>query len=236
MTAQASRLPVQRDTNLGARLAQLQARVTGRLYLGLFARVTRYGLRRDLAIPLEKKPVAKIPIGVRELKQSDIATLLSNDDVRDNAEECLEIARRRAFIEKGIARCFVAVDKRTDTACYMQWLIAAPDVDPIRHSGNFPSLQPGEALLENAYTPVRYRGLGIMSAAMAEIAERGAYIGARHVLTFVDDRNIASLKGCQRSGFQPHMIHRQTMFAFGTVKQNTFTVLPENDPARQLTF
>ena len=236
MTAQTTRLPAHAFADLNAQLAQLQVRIAGRLHLGLLTRVTRYGLRRDLAVPMEKKPAAKIPIKVRELRETDIAALLLTEDARGNAEECLEIARRRAFVEKGIARCFVAVDKRTDTACYMQWLIAAADVEPIRQSGNFPSLQPGEALLENAYTPVRYRGLGIMSAAMAEIAERAAFIGARYVLTFVDDRNIASLKGCQRSGFHPHLLHRQMMFAFGTVKRNSFAVLAENDPIRRTTF
>jgi hypothetical protein len=236
MTAGTSRLPAHSSSDFYARLTQLQVRLVGRLHLGLVTRVTRYGLRRDLALPMEKKPAAKIPIAVRELRESDLSALLSTDDVRDNAEECLEIARRRAFVEKGIARCFVAVDKRTDTACYMQWLIAAADVEPIRQSGNFPSLQPDEALLENAFTPVRYRGLGIMSAAMSVIAERAAYVGARYVLTFVDDRNIASLKGCQRSGFHPHMMHDQAMFAFGLKKQNSFRVLAENDPVRSLTF
>jgi hypothetical protein len=236
MSVHITRLPEVEFADLSVRLAQIRARIAGRLQLGLVTRVTRYGLRRDLWQPLEKKPQAKIPIAVHELRPSDATSVLSIDDVRDNAEECLEIARRRAFLEKGIGRCFVAIDKRTDTACYVQWLIAAPDVELIRHSGNFPSLEPGEALLENAYTPVRYRGLGIMSAAMAEIAERGVYLGVRHVLTFVDERNVASLKGCQRAGFNPHMMHRQEMFAFGMLKWNSFAVLAEDDPRRQLVF
>jgi RimJ/RimL family protein N-acetyltransferase len=50
--------------------------------------------------------------------------------------------------------------------------------------------------------------LGIMSAAMALIAERATEVGARHVLTFVDQHNIASLKGCQRAGFHPQRLAR----------------------------
>ena len=62
----------------------------------------------------------------------------------------------------------------------------------IRTLSGFPNLEPDEALLENAFTPVAYRGHGIMSAAMALIAERAADIGARNVLTFVGTDNIAS--------------------------------------------
>lgn len=236
MTAEANRLPSHTVSELGAQFAQLQIRLAGRLHLGLYSHVTRYGLRRDLGLPLEKKSGAKIPILVRELEESDLMSLLSLDGLENNPEERLEIARRRAFVEKGIKRCFVAVDRRTNTACYMQWLIDAADIEPIRRSGNFPSLEPGEAILENAYTPVKYRGLGIMSAAMAEIAERAADIGARHVLGFVDDRNIASLKGCQRAGFHPYMLHHQVQRVFGLMKQNSFEILAENDPVRQLKF
>lgn len=235
MKAEAKSLPTHAAPDLGAWLAKQRIRLAGRLQLGLHSEVTRYGLRRDLTLPLEH-PKAKIPISVRELAEADLDSLLSVEDAQGNAEESLEITRRRAFVEKGIERCFVAVDERDGKACYMQWLIDAPDVEPIRHSGNFPSLAPGEALLENAYTPVKYRGLGIMSAAMAMIAERASDIGARYVLTFVDDRNIPSLKGCQRSGFYPHLLHRQVQKAFGLIKRNSFETLAENDPRRNLKF
>ncbi len=47
------------------------------------------------------------------------------------------------------------------------------------------NLPPNEALLEGAYTPASHRGLGIMPAAMALIAEKAETIGARYVITFV---------------------------------------------------
>ena len=143
---------------------------------------------------------------------------------------------RRSFIAKGAQRGFVAVDERSNTPCYVQWLFGPEDNAFIARLGGFPSLQKGEALLENAYTPPAYRGFGIMSAAMARIAEHAAGVGARHVLTFVDDDNIASLKGCQRAGFQPVMLHHSVRLAFGTLRRDRFEMFSPGDPKRRAVF
>jgi hypothetical protein len=76
---------------------------------------------------------------------------------------------------------------------------------------NFPVLADDEALLEGAYTPDEFRGKGIMSGAMARIAEHGVALGARTVLTFVAEGNIGSLKGCKNAGFSP-TLRRHTTF------------------------
>ena len=89
---------------------------------------------------------------------------------------------------------------------------------------------------ENAYTPPAYRGLGVMPAAMARIAERASDFGARKVMTFVATDNIASLKGCQRAGFHPHLLHQRARFGFGLVTRDRFETLAENDPRRSLKF
>jgi RimJ/RimL family protein N-acetyltransferase len=104
----------------------------------------------------------------------------------------------------------------------MQWLIPAADNGALQtYFGNlYPTLQPDEALLEGAYTPEAYRGQGIMSAAMARIAQQASEWGARWVITFVDERNEASLRGCLRAGFMPYnrrrerfrLFHRRVVF------------------------
>lgn len=222
------------ESELGARLAQLRIRISGRLRLGLYASSLRYGLRRDLTQPLVR-PSAKIPLAVRPLIKADLESLLFIDE-GDTREEKLEVARRRAFAAKRAQGCFVAVDQRTDTPCYMQWLFSPADNSFVRRMGGFPELQQDEALLENAYTPAKFRGLGIMSAAMALIAERGADVGARYVLTFVGLDNVASLKGCQRAGFFPDLLHHKTQMGFGLFARDAFNKLPENDARRKLSF
>ena len=232
MQTQAHSLQPHSEAGVAARLTQLQVRVAGKLQLGWRSQTTRYGLRRDLDLPFEK-PAAKIPITVRPMVASDLDSLLALDGQTSPSEK-LEIAWRRAFVDKGARQGFVAVDARDGTPCYMQWLLS--DNRFIRQLGGFPDLEPGEALLENAYTPVKYRGMGIMSAAMALIAEEGIAIGARYVLTFVDQNNIASLKGCQKAGFYPHMLHHRVQFGFGTVKTDRFEKFADDDPRRNLRF
>jgi RimJ/RimL family protein N-acetyltransferase len=114
--------------------------------------------------------------------------------------------------------------------------MSSADNDFIQSLGGFPQLAPNEALLENAYTPANYRGLGIMSAAMALIAERAADFGARYVLTFVDEQNTPSLKGCERSGFHPHMLHHRMQKGFGVIRKDRFEMLRAGDPRRAIRF
>src|SRR5580700_9078274 len=205
MTAHA----VELDRGAGpSRIAELATRLAGRWKLGLRAELTRYGLLRDLTHNFAA-PGAKIPLAVRPLADRDLA-------------ERLEVAWRRAFIEKGARGGFVAIDERTATPCYVQWLLSPRDNALIKKLGGFPPLADGEALLENAYTPPAYRGLGVMAAAMAQIAERARDFGSRKVLTFVATDNIASLKGCQRSGFYPHLLHRRTRLGFGLITRDRF--------------
>lgn len=233
MSSDARELKTVPDFDIGASLAQLGTRISGRLRMGPYHRSTRYGLRRDLNISIQR-PSAKIPIEVRPMIGSDLVSLLPADQA-DHAEK-LEVARRRAFAERHPKGCFVAVDQRDGMACYMQWLFGAAENQFVRRMGGFPELGKQEALLENAYTPAKYRGLGIMSAAMALIAERAEDLGAKDVLTFVDLNNIASLKGCQRAGFFPHLLHQKVQIGFGAFARDTFETLAANDPQRTMTF
>lgn len=216
----------------GRRVRTFFSRVEGRLKLGLAKRTVRYGLRRDLTVPIER-PSAKIPISVREVRQEDLAVLLPEDTSTYSEQDRLEIVWRKRFAaDVGSKGCYVAIDERDGSPCYMQWLLAPSQNEVIRRLGGFPQLQKGEALLENAYTPPTHRGLGIMSAAMALIAERGEDVNARYVITFVGEDNIASLKGCRRAGFAPDMLHIRQDYLFGIVRRHRFEPLPADDPRR----
>ena len=219
---------------MAEKIEQLWTRASDRLALGIRTHDTRYGLSRHLAVPIAS-PSAKIPISVRPLQERDLAPLFSLNAASD-AGERREAAWRRGFIDKGARRGFVAVDERTGAPCYVQWLFVAEDNDFIRQHKSFPALEPGQALLENAYTPPAFRGKGIMSAAMAQIAERAADLGAREVLTFVAVDNIASLKGCQRAGFNPSLLHHCVRLGFGMIRRDLFEALPQDDPRRTEKF
>ncbi|MGC1359014.1 MAG: GNAT family N-acetyltransferase [Xanthobacteraceae bacterium] len=235
MTAHAIELDPGASARWRAPVGELATRVAGRWKLGLRAELTRYGLLRDVSQKFNP-PAAKIPLAVRPLNDRDLPALFGHASPASELTERLEVAWRHAFIEKGARGGFVAVDERSDTPCYVQWLLSPRDNGFIEKLGGFPPLAEGEALLENAYTPPTFRGLGVMAAAMAQIAERASDFGGRKVLTFVATDNVASLKGCQRAGFYPHLLHRCTRRAFGLITRDRFETLPEGDPRRTTKF
>lgn len=214
--------------------ARLGKKISCRLAQGPYAVMCRYGLRRDLTQP-QAVPKPRIPIEIRQLAEADLEVLLSHESV-DSAKERTEMTWRRDFYSRFPHGCFVAVDLRTGVPCYMQWLLGPADNAALAALRCFPALGEDEALLEQAYTHPDYRGRYIMPAAMAMIADRAVDIGARYVLTFVEESNVPSLKGCQRAGFRPHMLHRRAQYAFGSIVCNRFVSFAADDPRRTMHF
>lgn len=161
-------------------------------------------LRRDMAVAF-CAPEASIPIRVRPATARDLQQLLDLDEPGLSPEEREDRSWRLQMATAGFASCFVAVTD-DDQPCYMQWMITPQENDLLRRSlhGLFPPLAPDETLLEGAYTPEAFRGKRIMPAAMALLAEQAGEMGARWVVTYVGEANVASLKGCKRAGFAPY--------------------------------
>ncbi len=174
---------------------------------------TSIGLRRDLQVPFAR-PAAKVPITVRPLSASDDLSALDSEPGLSADEAFWRLGQRR-LLESGLQTCYVAIAPE-NRPCYMQWVIPASENERLKAVfGNlYPVLGPDEALLEGAYTPEAYRGKGIMSAAMTQIAERAAEHEARWVITFVDEQNQASLKGCIRAGFTPYLRRHEKFRGF----------------------
>jgi RimJ/RimL family protein N-acetyltransferase len=179
----------------------------------LYWRSEAIGLCRDVSVPFAAPP-AKVPVTVRPVRPDDDLSFIA--DVPElPAQAAEERAYQRSMLNADIPTCWIAVDS-DGTACYMQWLISARDNPRIQEwwRGLMPELRPDEALLEGAYTADSHRGKGIMAHAMALIAEQARDIGAQKVITFVSKDNIASLKGCERAGFAPHLDRRESWTLF----------------------
>jgi len=184
---------------------------------------TSLGLRRDLTIPFSG-PSAKIAFVVRPLLPSDDLTSLDPRQPGISSEEMFWRLAQQRLLQSGLRTCYVAIGP-DGKPCFMQWVILPSDNDRLRATfGNlYPTLAPDEALLEGAFTPDTSRGLGVMSAAMAQIANRAAQGGARWVITFVDENNVASVKGCLRAGFAPYVKRHEKFRLFR--RQVTFSSL-----------
>jgi RimJ/RimL family protein N-acetyltransferase len=177
-------------------------------------------------------PKARIPLAIRPLTDADVPVLFPQDQSHLDANERLELSWRKSFLDSGISRCFVAMDERNGEPCYFQWLIGPEENARLAPLKLFPRLAPDEALLENAYTPVHYRGKGVMPAAMARIAERARDAGLRYVVTFVGQENTPSLKGCIKAGFYPSLLRHQTHWGFDTGRIVDFEPMTATDPRR----
>ncbi len=179
----------------------------------LYSDVLVVGLRRDLTRSLEA-PRAKIPITVRPLVDADhtaFQSAIRAAETGADARESMELMDRWRMLEAGVTTCYAAVDSH-ENLCYVQWLIQSDANRLIQDyfHGAVPELKPTEALIEGAYAFEEFRGLGIMACAMAQIAEKGADLGARWVVTFVGKDNLPSLKGCRRAGFEPFLTRRRS--------------------------
>lgn len=203
-----------RTQDLGlVRSSQGRRRLWQAVRVRIFSRCEALGLRRNLNVPFAA-PAAKIPLIVRPLRPDDDLSFLTTGPETDPAAARGRLDQRR-LLDANLPTCWIAADAN-GAVCYMQWLIAAQDNARIqaRWGGLFPVLQQDEALLEGAYTSESHRGQGIMSHAMARIAEQAQDLGARHVITFVEQKNVASLKGCERAGFAPYVERWETWSLF----------------------
>ena len=184
-------------------------------------------LRRDLSVPFETRP-AKIPLAIRPLQEADIPKLLGAKDALLSGDAAFHLRSSIALFRFGIGTCYVAstLDGRP---CFLQWLIGATENEKLLkyYKGFHAPLAPDQVLMEYGFTLESFRGLGIMSYALARIAE-GKELGVRWALTYVSRRNPAAMKGCKRAGFSPFMLRRESWRFFR--RRVSFTLLPEGTP------
>jgi hypothetical protein len=161
----------------------------------LYSTSESYVLRRDLTVPLNPRPVAKIPITVRPLESSDLP------QIRTESPSGLLLG----VLREGLPRCYVAVTNDHDI-CFLQWLITRENRERIRaiRFREMYAFDDDSVMLEFSYTFKRFRGLGIMAPAVARVAEQDPR--ARWAVTYVDRNNIPSLRGCRGAGFRPYLV------------------------------
>jgi hypothetical protein len=205
------------------RLPVLHAKLARRLAEGLYTRHLSIGLRRDLAVAKEP-PATRIPVSLRPFRDEDMAALFPEGGDASVAAARADVEWRRNAVAQGIlqSRCFVLVDERSGQPCHIQWLTEPGYGDAIRRAGALPVLAADEALLENAYTPDAYRGLGIMATAMNLLAGEAAAMGKRYLLVYIDADNHASLKGAERSGLIRWSVRTSRQLGFGLIRTARF--------------
>jgi hypothetical protein len=211
------------DGSPGRGLAVLRAKVARRLALGLYAEQVSIGLRRDLTVAVDL-PAAKISVSLRRFREADLPALFPTGCDAAARSERADVEWRLRATAHGIlpSHGFVAVDQRSGRPCHIQWLTEPGYGDAIRRACALPALAAEEAMLESAFTPREYRGLGIMAVAVHLIAEHAAARGKRYLVAYVDVANTASLRGVERAGLIPWSIRTRRQFGFGLVRTVRF--------------
>jgi GNAT superfamily N-acetyltransferase len=163
----------------------------------IYSNGASYILRRDLSKPLAR-PQSKISFKVRPVAVTDFPQIAA------------ERPRRLPALRANIPTCYVA-ETEDGSICYMQWLVKSEHQGLVKphFKGELANLSNDSVLLEFAYTFEKFRGAGVMGAAMAEIAERAIPLGAKWAFTYVKADNVPSLKGCAHAGFKEYMIRTE---------------------------
>jgi len=181
----------------------------------LWSEETSYGFRADLSLPVKTRS-ASVPITLRHFERSDMALLALDDMGQDLTKSVIDRLSRIHTIEAGIPSAVYVAVTSDGSPCFLQWLISPDKNDRLttHYNGYFPSLARDEVLLEGAFVPERHRGKGIMVCAMAQVAAKARTMGARWAITWVEESNLPSIRGCLACGFQPYLKKRAIWRAF----------------------
>ena len=138
-----------------------------------------------------------------------IAIRLSPMELGDFPSIVAERPRRLPVLLDDIPGGYVAVTEAGELA-FMIWLVFSSEWPRFeRHfKGEIAEpLKADECMLEFAYTFEKFRGLGVMSAAMVMIAEEAVKLqpSVRWAYNYIRLSNEASLKGCRNAGFRPYL-------------------------------
>jgi GNAT superfamily N-acetyltransferase len=208
--------------------------VVRKISFRIFSDTYSIGLQLDLTIKFDI-PEAQIPLTIRPLRQNDIPKIFDFKNPSLFEHDKLNLVVRLEHIHANIPTCYVAVTN-DDTPVFIEWLMGHTENKRIQAFFNeiFPLLSPDEMLLENAFTLPEFRGKGIMASAVARIAELGKTSGARRVITFIEQTNIASLKASKRAGFHPYVVRHEKWFLFH--RTLTFTEFSQDESSLFGTF
>jgi hypothetical protein len=176
----------------------------------IYRRETFIGLVKYLD-EADSEVTCKIGYSLNEAAPEDFEEL-SRGLLSEDKEEIFDLIQRVWFYDCGFHNCFIARTVPGNEMCYMQWALTQQDdnAGSKEFISSFPRLENREMQLEHAYTMKRFRGNKIMPAVMNQLFQVARDKGLNRVITYVEDYNIASLKGCYSVGFKQFEVVRRT--------------------------
>jgi hypothetical protein len=167
---------------------------------------TKYFFGLTAPLPPSEPRSAKIPVEMRPVDAATFRGFIDERAVATGANYA-QVLLRQHLCQSGLGQLYVATDGQSRPV-YAQWLIRPRDREKLEsHSpGRYAPLGDDEVLVEGAYTFLRFRRLGVMADGMAQLLRFAADEGMKLAYTYVETRNVPSLRGCAEVGFTPdHM-------------------------------
>jgi RimJ/RimL family protein N-acetyltransferase len=176
----------------------------------IYRRETFIGLAKYLDQP-DNEVKCKIDYVLGKASERDIEEL-SQSLLNEDKKEIFDLIQRVWFYDCGFHNCYIARTSPENEMCYMQWTLTQQDENSRSKEfiSSFPRLENQEMQLEHAYTFKRFRGNKIMPAVMNRLFQIAREKRLKRVITYVEDYNIASLKGCDSVGFKQFEVVRRT--------------------------
>lgn len=168
----------------------------------IYSKAVFVGLEKDLK--KENPHVAcKISFRLHRASEMDIDEVIVKAKA-EAGDDVHELIQRKWFWDSGFRECYISRTENDNDLCYLQWLVSRADAEAINNgfTGRLPGLRDDEILIENAYTFRQYRGKMIYPAVMTQLAAQARDRGFKRMLVYVREDNMASLRGCDRAGFQ----------------------------------
>jgi hypothetical protein len=188
----------------------------------LYSRVVSIGVRRDLSEHVEGVigrdlavvPPAKIALEVRQLQPDDDLSFIA--DVPGLSSRAAQVRMDQRWLMSGdLPTPWVAVDP-DGAVCFMTFMLTADDNGAIlaKWGGLLPQLQPDEVLIEGPFAEESARGLGIMKEVAGRLLQIAHDSGARYVMGFIGEQNVATLKVVELGGLAPFVKREERWFLF----------------------
>jgi hypothetical protein len=183
-----------------------------------------FGLRCDLrSLPPHRPGRIEITMEPRDCPGYDGFV---DELARVKGSNYLYVRGEQRMCDAGVRTLHVATAPDGSPA-YSQWLVRPREQHLIdaHFPGSYTRLEPGEVLLEGAYTFSRFRGMSLMADGMWQLLAKARDGGAESALTYVATDNVPSLRGCAGVGFVPDHL-RRTVRRFGR-RRNVFLRLDD---------
>jgi CelD/BcsL family acetyltransferase involved in cellulose biosynthesis/L-amino acid N-acyltransferase YncA len=163
----------------------------------------------SLTLDLEEYEIPKIDASIKyNLK---LATPQDMDEVLEKAKsETRDMAQKLLFrkwmFEDGYENCYIARTADTNEICNIACIIFPTDDEKVagKFRSWFPRLQEDEVILEGAYTFEKFRGKRLHPSIIIDRLRICKEKGYKRVLAYIEEKNVASLKGAERTGFKQY--------------------------------